>query len=309
MRKNEFRNNNMQERKHNSTGGKNLQAFKKRSRCENSKLNRNKNEIDQPPPLKRKVGKGRKKSASTSLYLYGVLPVEAALIHRRRKIDHLYLKKAADPSKRLRKIRLLGEQYGIPVSEVSVKKLEEMCPDALHQGVVISCESLPYSSFSDLPQTVEGKYNLIVALDQITDPHNLGAILRTCGFFKVSAVVVPQDHTSGLTAVVAKASAGVSEWFPVISVPNLARFIQQQKSNGFWVVGLVEDAVENVSELSQDRPIILVLGNEGKGIRPLSRRHCDWLVSIPGNPEVSSLNVSNAAAVVLFHLQNQHQIF
>ena len=309
MRKNEFRNNNMQERKHNSTGGKNLQAFKKKSRCENSKLNRNKNEIDQPPSLKREVGKWRKKSASTSLYLYGVLPVEAALIHRRRKIDHLYLKKAADSSKRLRKIRLLGEQYGIPVSEVSVKKLEEMCPDALHQGVVISCESLPYSSFSDLPQTVEGKYNLIVALDQITDPHNLGAILRTCGFFKVSAVVVPQDHTSGLTAVVAKASAGVSEWFPVISVPNLARFIQQQKSNGFWVVGLVEDAVENVSELSQDRPIILVLGNEGKGIRPLSRRHCDWLVSIPGNPEVSSLNVSNAAAVVLFHLQNQHQIF
>ena len=309
MQKNEFRNNNMQERKHNSTGGKNLQAFKKRSRCENSKLNRNKNEIDQPPPLKRKVGKGRKKSAPKSLYLYGVLPVEAALIHRRRKIDHLYLKKAVDSSKRLRKIRLLGEQYGIPVSEVSVKKLEEMCPDALHQGVVLSCESLPYSSFSDLPQTVEGKYNLIVALDQITDPHNLGAILRTCGFFKVSALVVPQDHTSGLTAVVAKASAGVSEWYPVISVPNLARFIQQQKSNGFWVVGLVEDAVENVSELSQDRPIILVLGNEGKGIRPLSRRHCDWLVSIPGNPEVSSLNVSNAAAVVLFHLQNQHQIF
>ena len=262
-----------------------------------------------PPPLKREVGKGRKKSASASLYLYGVLPVEAALIHRRRKIDHLYLKKAADSSKRLRKIRLLGEQYGIPVSEVSVKKLEKMCPDALHQGVVLSCESLPYSSFSDLPQTVEGKYNLIVALDQIADPHNLGAILRTCGFFKVSAVVVPQDHSSGLTAVVAKASAGVSEWFPVISVPNLARFIQQQKSNGFWVVGLVEDAVENVSELSQDRPIILVLGNEGKGLRTLSRRHCDWLVSIPGNPEVSSLNVSNAAAVVLFHLQNQHQIF
>ena len=309
MRKKEFRNNNMKERKHNSTAGKNLQAFKKRSRCENSNLNRNKNEIDQPPPLIRKVGKGRKKSASTSLYLYGVLPVEAALIHRRRKIDHLYLKKAADSSKRLRKIRLLGEQYGIPVSEVSVKKLEKMCPDALHQGVVLSCESLPYSSFSDLPQTVEGKYNLIVALDQIADPHNLGAILRTCGFFKVSAVVVPQDHSSGLTAVVAKASAGVSEWFPVISVPNLARFIQQQKSNGFWVVGLVEDAVENVSELSQDRPIILVLGNEGKGLRPLSRRHCDWLVSIPGNPEVSSLNVSNAAAVVLFHLQNQHQIF
>ncbi|MEC9070204.1 MAG: RNA methyltransferase, partial [SAR324 cluster bacterium] len=257
----------MKERKHNSTGGKNLQAFKKRSRCENSKLNRNKNEIDQPPPLKRKVGKGRNKSAPKSLYLYGVLPVEAALIHRRRKIDHLYLKKAADSSKRLRKIRLLGEQYGIPVSEISVKKLEEMCPDALHQGVVISCESLPYSSFSDLPQTVEGKYNLIVALDQIADPHNLGAILRTCGFFKVSAVVLPQDHSTGLTAVVAKASAGVSEWFPVISVPNLARFIQQQKSNGFWVVGLVEDAVENVSELSQDRPIILVLGNEGKGIR------------------------------------------
>ena len=309
MRKNEVRTNNLKERKHNSIGGRNFQTLKKKGQYEISQFNRNANEIDRPSTLTRKDVKGSRTGTKTSLYLYGVLPVQAALINRRRKMDHLYLKNTSESSKRLRKIRILGEQNGIPISEVPVKKLEEMCPDALHQGVVLSCDSLPYSTYSDLPQTFEGKYNLIVALDQITDPHNLGAILRTCGFFKVGAVVVPQDHTAGLTGAVAKASAGVSEWFPVISVPNLARFLQQQKSKGFWVIGLVEDAEESVAKLSQDRPMILVLGNEGKGIRPLSRRNCDWLVSIQGNPEVSSLNVSNAAAVVLFHLQNQHQIF
>jgi len=308
MRKNDDRAQKGAVKKQKFTGEKKFLSTKKGSNFEHNRFKRHENERGRPFLEAKKDGKRLKTDSSGSDFLYGILPVQGALRHRRRKLDHLYLKKDADSSERLREIRMLAELHGVQVSEVAVKKLEEMCPDAVHQGVVLRCGALPFSSFSDLAQTAEGQYPLIVALDQIEDPHNLGAILRTCGFFKVSAVVVPQDHTSGLTAAVAKASAGVSEWFPVISVPNLARFLQQQKSQGFWVIGLAGDAAESVAELTQERPLILVLGNEGKGLRRLSRKHCDWLVSIPGNPEVSSLNVSNAAAVVLFHLQNQPQI-
>ena len=176
-----------------------------------------------------------------------------------------------------------------------------MCPDAVHQGVVLRCGILPFSPISVLPLPVEGKLPLIVVLDQIEDPHNLGAVLRTCGFFDVSAVVVSKDHSCGLTPVVSKSSSGVAEWLPVISVTNLTRFLQKQKSEGYWIVGLAEESNQSVSQLVRDKPLILVMGNEGRGIRPLIRKQCDWLVSIAGNPEVSSLNVSNAAAVALNH--------
>ena len=142
---------------------------------------------------------------------------------------------------------------------------------------------------------------MIVVLDQIEDPHNLGAVLRTCGFFDVSAVVVSKDHSCGLTPVVSKSSSGVAEWLPVISVTNLTRFLQKQKSKGYWIVGLAEESNQSVSQLVRDKPLILVMGNEGRGIRPLIRKQCDWLVSIAGNPEVCSLNVSNAAAIALNH--------
>ena len=251
-----------------------------------------------------KEGKGGNAGGTSSELLYGILPVLGALQHRRRKLDHLYLKYNSDTSERLREIRMLADKIQLKVSEVPITELAEMCPDTVHQGVVLRCRALPVSSWSDLPRTAEGQHTLIVALDQIEDPHNLGAILRSCGFFNVNAVVVPQDHSSGLTPTVSKSSAGVSEWFPVISVPNLARFLQEQKSKGLWVVGLDGEATESVANLVRDRPLILVLGNEGRGLRQLIRKRCDWLVRIPGNPQVSSLNVSNAAAVSLYHLSH-----
>ena len=176
-----------------------------------------------------------------------------------------------------------------------------MCPDAVHQGVVLRCGILPFSPISVLPLPVEGKLPLIVVLDQIEDPHNLGAVLRTCGFFDVNAVVVSKDHSCGLTPVVSKTSSGVAEWLPVISATNLTRFLQKQKSEGYWIVGLTEESNQSVSQLVRDKPLVLVLGNEGRGIRPLIRKQCDWLVSIAGNPKVPSLNVSNAAAIALNH--------
>ena len=233
--------------------------------------------------------------------LYGLQPVFAALRHRKRQFSELYIKSGKNNSGRIRDIQELAEELGITVNEVPGSKLTEMCPDAVHQGVVLRCGILPFFPISELPLPVEGKLPLIVVLDQIKDPHNLGAVLRTCGFFDVSAVVVSKDHSCGLTPVVSKTSSGVAEWLPVISATNLTRFLQKQKSEGYWIVGLAEESNQSVSQLVRDKPLVLVLGNEGRGIRPLIRKQCDWLVSIAGNPKVSSLNVSNAAAIALNH--------
>ena len=234
--------------------------------------------------------------------LYGIQPVLSALRHEKRSLKKLYLKKKSNFSERLNEIREIAEEIRIPVVEVSATKLSEMSSNSVHQGVVLHCSSLSFSSIEDFQKNFTEKDSLIVALDQIEDPHNLGAILRTCGFYNVGAVVVPRDHTSRLSAVVSKASAGVSEWFPVISVPNLSRFLSEQKSKGFWVIGMEEKAIDSLAYLKRDRPLIIVFGNEGRGIRHLVKNHCDHLYRIPGNSEISSLNVSNAAAVVLSHL-------
>ena len=241
------------------------------------------------------------KSRSHKEFLYGVQPVCAALRHRKRQFSELYIKSGRNNSGRIREIQELAEKLGITLNEVTKDTLTEMCPDAVHQGVVLRCGTLSFSPISVLPLPLDGKLPLIVVLAQIKDPHNLGAVLRNCGFFDVSAVVVSKDHSCGLTPVVSKSSSGVVEWLPVISVTNLTRFLQKQKSKGYWIVGRAEESNQSGSQLVRDKPLILVMGNEGRGIRPLIRKQCDWLVSIAGNPEVSSLNVSNAAAIALNH--------
>ena len=241
------------------------------------------------------------KSSSHKEFLYGVQPVCAALRHRKRQFSELYIKSGRNNSGRIREIQELAEELGITLNEVTKDKLTEMCPDAVHQGVVLSCGKLSFSPISVLPLPLDGKLPLIVVLDQIKDPHNLGAIIRTCGFFDVTAVVLSKDHSCGLTPVVSKSSSGVAEWLTVISTTNLTRFLQKQKTEGYWIVGLAEESNQSLSKLERDKPLILVLGNEGRGVRPLIRKQCDWLAIIYGNPQVSSLNVSNAAAIALNH--------
>ena len=137
------------------------------------------------------------RSSSHKELLYGVQPVCTALRQRKRQFSELYIKRGKNNFGRIGEIRELAEELGITLNEVSGNKLTEICPDAVHQGVVLRCSSLPFSPISIVPLPVEGKLPLIVVLDQIEDPHNLGAVLRTCGFFDVSAVVVSKDHSCG----------------------------------------------------------------------------------------------------------------
>ncbi|MEC8844911.1 MAG: RNA methyltransferase, partial [SAR324 cluster bacterium] len=139
----------------------------------------------------------------------------------------------------------------------------------------------------------------LVVLDQIEDPQNLGAIIRSCGFFKMKALVLPKDHSCSISPVVSKASAGVAEWFPVIRETNINRMLEKKKKEGYWVLGLDAQADDEIDSLKVDRPFVLVLGNEGQGLRPLVQKNCDLMYRIGGNSDVDSINVSNAAAIAL----------
>ncbi len=234
-------------------------------------------------------------------WLYGILPVQQALLQQKRTIGHLYLKQDSHSSERLLALEHIAKKANVPISWKPRRELDTMFPNVLHQGAILECGPLPYVEESWLTQT-DSESGIFVALDQIEDPQNIGAIIRSCGFFNVAGLIVHQEHFPGLTAAVSKTSAGVAESFPVIAVKNLSRFLKEQKKNGFWVVGMDMEAEQSMHSFTLDRALILVVGNEGKGLRPLVRATCDWLVSIPGNPQVESLNVSNAAAIALYQL-------
>ncbi|MBF0280103.1 MAG: 23S rRNA (guanosine(2251)-2'-O)-methyltransferase RlmB [SAR324 cluster bacterium] len=242
-----------------------------------------------------------KNTFQTPEFLYGILPVQQALLHCKRTMSLLYIKDGP-PSERIQELCRLAGNQKIPVQQKSSRELDALCPSVTHQGVVLACGPLPYAEAGLLDRVSSKNAPVFVALDQIEDPHNFGAIVRSCSFFNISGVIVPQHHASPLTSTVSKTSAGVVEHFPVIAVANLARFLKEQKKKGYWIVGLDFDAEQKISSLTLDRPLILVLGNEGRGIRPLVRATCDWQLSIPGNTGVSSLNVSNAAAIALYQL-------
>lgn len=243
----------------------------------------------------------RERGSKREDYLHGILPIQNALHYRKRKLEHLYLKQGGPSSKRLEALAQAAKKIGVPVSWMDKKEMDEACPNVLHQGCLLKCGPLPFASLEDIKLDSE-KPPVFLALDQVEDPHNLGAIIRSCAFFKISGIIVTELHSSGLTPTVSKTSAGTLEHFPVISVGNLARFLEVQKKSGYWIVGMDAEAEQDMKALTLDRPLIMVLGNEGKGMRPLVRNTCDWKVKIAGSVEVSSLNVSNAAAIALYQL-------
>ena len=239
-------------------------------------------------------------------WLYGLHPTLAALQHQRRKLVRLHLKESG--KERFQDLVEAARKSGVPIQHESPRWFSDKLGESVHQGVALQCGPLPVLDEAELPAPNPDPPNLVVVLDGVEDPHNLGAIARTLGFFGASAVVIPKDRAATLSPAAAKASVGVLEWFPVVSVTNLHRFLEGQKKRGYWVVGLDGASRNPLRRLAWDRPLLLVLGAEGSGLRPLTKRTCDWLVSIAGTPQVESLNVSNAAAVTCYHLQNSRSV-
>lgn len=179
----------------------------------------------------------------------------------------------------------------------SVKTLEKQLPQgAVHQGIAIQVSPLPWPDLEDAAQT--GK--IIIILDQVNDPHNIGAIFRSAAAFDAAAIVTQDRHSPADSGVMAKTACGALETISHITVSNISQAIETLQQCGYWCIGLDGATKQTIRQLNIDANIALVLGAEGKGLRPLTAKRCDGLVNIPMHPQMESLNVSNAAAIALY---------
>ena len=196
---------------------------------------------------------------------------------------------------------------GILIEEVSWNRISQLTSGASHQGVALqlACSNtIPLEKLIDLSK--KNSLNpIILALDGITDPHNLGAIIRSAEAFNCKGLIIPQRRSAGLTGTVAKVAAGALEHLPVCRVVNLNRALEELKNNGFLVVGLSGDCQLSISKFYEKTPMVVIVGAEDKGISLLTQKKCDYLLRIPLKGKTSSLNASVAAAISLFHLTTQ----
>jgi len=249
---------------------------------------------------------GRPEAGGNRVWLYGIHPVLAALANPNRKILRIALLGEIEPTIGPR-IAMLAETLpnGLPDIEIlSRETLDRLLPRAaVHQGLGALVEGLEDPDLEDIVRATDGHdIARVVVLDQVTDPHNIGAILRSCAGFGVAGVILPERHSPAATAVMAKAASGALERVPFVRVVNLARALDRLKAAGFWCVGLAGEAQTPINEADLTGKIALVVGAEGEGLRRLTRERCDLLVRIPMEKGVESLNVSNAAAIALYEL-------
>ena len=196
----------------------------------------------------------------------------------------------------------VSENISVPVSITDKAELDKMAGrDAHHQGLVLEVEPLPGVFLEDYPPRT-GQKNLIVALDHITDPHNVGAIMRSAAAFGAIALVTTDRHSPGETAALAKSASGALDILPWARVTNLARSLDQLAETGYWRIGLDGTAQQNLSDVDLGDNLVLVIGAEGEGLRHNTKKHCDLLARIPISGAIESLNASNAAAVALYEL-------
>jgi 23S rRNA (guanosine2251-2'-O)-methyltransferase len=236
------------------------------------------------------------------MIVYGVNPVVEAL--KAGRVKRLLVGRRDD--QRLQRLLTLASERRIPVERVDPGELDRRSRDGVHQGVVAEVTAAREYSVSDLVRAAGGPA-LLVVLDGIEDPHNVGAILRSVDASGSHGVIRQTRRAAALDAVAAKASAGAVSHVPVADVVNIARAIEELKQQNVWVVGLSGDASQSYESIDWTTPSAIVLGAEGSGMRRLVRESCDFLVSIPMAGHVDSLNVSVAAGVVLFEAARQRR--
>jgi 23S rRNA (guanosine2251-2'-O)-methyltransferase len=210
---------------------------------------------------------------------------------------------------RLQTLLDAAQAQKIKVIETAKQDLDLRAGGGRHQGVIAECEPIKALSEKALDVLLDnaGSAPLVLVLDGVTDPHNLGACLRTADAAGVALVIAPKDKSAPLNATVAKVACGAAEVVPYIQVTNLARTLQSLQQRGIWITGTAGEAEASVYQTDLTGPCALVMGAEGKGMRRLTREHCDQLINIPMAGEVSSLNVSVATGVCLFEIVRQRQ--
>ncbi len=290
----------------------------------------NKRELRRKPAPSRRSRRGPKPAApgrggtgqSSGQWIYGAHAVLAALANPRRQWLRLVLTAAAEKTygERIRNITAGREDVSTKGPEIiTATALDALLPTgAVHQGIAIEAHDLPRTGIEDIvaqvkdpqgqdPQGQDQSAAIVVVLDQVTDPRNVGAVLRSAAAFGALAVIQTARGGADVTAALAKAASGALDMVPLVRITNLAQTLDRLKDAGFWCIGLDAGAPGTLAETDLSGKVALVLGAEGKGLRRLSRERCDVLAQIPVGPRLSSLNVSSAAAISLYETVRQRQ--
>ncbi len=238
--------------------------------------------------------------------IYGINAVGEALKSRGRGFEYVGVARERH-DQRVQRIIEECRRLGVAVRFVPRQDVDRLAGSSAHQGVVAVTSAKTYAEVEDILEHRRGGHALVLVLDGVEDPHNLGAIIRTADGAGADGVLIPERRAAGVTATVAKASAGAVEHVPIGKITNVARTLEDLKKRNLWTVGLDERAPQTYDALDYNMDCALVLGAEGKGLHELVRKRCDFLVSIPMLGGVASLNVSVAAAVVLYEIARQRR--
>lgn len=237
--------------------------------------------------------------------VYGKNPVEGLLENNPKRINKIYLAKGIKYDPKIKNILSIARQNRINVQEIPREKLDKLA-DGVHQGIAASVSPVEYVELEDiLPKLKERNDALLVILDSVEDPHNLGSIIRTAAAANADGIIIPKRRSSQITSTVEKSSAGTVEKIPVIQVNNLNATIEMLKENSFWVIGAEGSAQTLYFQQKYDMNCALVMGGENQGISSLVKKNCDLLVKIPMPGNVNSLNVSNAASILIYEIVRQ----
>lgn len=209
--------------------------------------------------------------------------------------------------KRLNELRQMLAKWGIVAQPATKKKLDALAEGGNHQGIILELNVPAERDEGDLREALKqvNQGTVYLALDQVQDPHNLGACLRTADAVGVKGVIIPRDQSASLTPAVARVASGAAETVPVYRVTNLVRSLTLCKESGLWIVGAAGESARSLYEIDMNVPLVVVVGAEGKGMRRLTRDHCDFLVNIPMYGQVESLNLSVATGVLLYEALRQ----
>ncbi|EKE67847.1 23S rRNA (guanosine(2251)-2'-O)-methyltransferase RlmB [Gallaecimonas xiamenensis] len=240
-------------------------------------------------------------------WIFGIHAIDGAIRRQPESLVKLWVARERQ-DQRLAEVIADAQAMGLAIEWVSKKTLDDKSKGAVHQGVMAQIKAAKALNENKLDEILEkAQQPLLLVLDGVTDPHNLGACLRTADAAGATAVIVPKNNSASLNATVRKVACGAAETMPLVEVTNLARTLRALKDKGIWVVGTAGETDKELFGVQLTGPLAIVMGAEGKGLRRLTREHCDELVAIPMAGLVSSLNVSVATGVCLFEVVRQRQ--
>lgn len=242
-------------------------------------------------------------------FVYGKNSVEALLKNSNRSVNKLFILSSINKDSKIHNILKLAKEKRIPVTEISKSKLDKMIDNNVnHQGVIAGVSPVEYASLDDLIEQIKQKNTkgLIIILDNIEDPQNLGSIIRSSEVLGADGIIIPKRRSAQATSAVAKASSGAIEFLPIVQVNNLSMTIEQLKQEGYWIIGAeYESNSKFLYEIDFNMHCVIVMGAEDKGISLLIKKNCDIIAKIPQFGKTNSLNVSSALSIILYEIVRQ----